>query len=278
MTLSNFAIDLLQSKKQDSYKRNPFKRYNIIILGSSRVQNAIDPSTLIFNDLKILNYSYPYESLGPEYLNSALDKINLKSKIKVIIFPFRPAFLSRHKNSPNRFKKSNKTKNFKFIINYYENLLKLYFPSWINNFSLNNTKIKKVRIIHFNGWTEVPEHVKVNHQLTISEYMNIKNTSIFHEEEFHKIIRIIKNYQDIGIKFYTFPMIGGSEVTKLENQISGWNENFIKSKLLQNGIKYIDIDYSEISFFDGDHVKSNDAKNITKQIRKYIINDLQSDQ
>jgi hypothetical protein len=278
-----FRPEPMNSKTSKSFfwnnKVNDTKKYNFIISGDSRAYRGVSPDELenIIENFEAKNLGFSSGGFNEEVfklINKYLDTKKSDNIVLICLTPFsltNSAYESGHLKSLKRnigfenWKINNITKNLSF----FDPII----PSEIAASFLSYGYFHKY---HDNGWIESEKH-PINRDVALKLYTKEFSNNKFSERSFQVLLDNIYDLTNKNIRVFTLRMPVYYKLKALEDSLSGFNENIIKSRIISNGGKWLDIQDSLYSTYDGSHLDGESAellsRDIAKKIKSQLVNE-----
>jgi hypothetical protein len=249
------------------------KTFDMIVLGDSRTLHAIDISQISPNGL---NYAFLSNTYTTEYLESAINKLK-SSGSKIVLIGLSAQSLTNYqadKSFQLYFQESNQLLFFqKFKLALNEIIPTLNLNQLLRGrLNLNYKSFQLQRIFHENGWVEtVSSPPKITSNM-LSQYTQSFNNFNIDQRIILSLIKFIKTSSSDGYQFYFFWTPTSKELTALEQRIV-WNrydKTTLNQQLQQAGAKKIMLDEYDYQTYDGDHLDSEEAKYLSREIARKL--------
>ena len=254
-------------------KTYPYKKFDIVIYGDSRVYRGISPEKFseVFPSADIINLGYSSGGINKQALEFALDKLgNNESKILVLgITPF--SLTEKARQNKHLLQELNRPTGEVLERKYIYPFLTAFEPIEINPFKLpENYQMK----YHPTGWVESYK-IKEDTTEALESYIKQFSETKLSQNSIAELETFIKEQKSNGIKIFGFRPPASFSLEKIENEYSSFNEKEIRELFIRNGAYWIEIP-SRYSYhtYDGSHLHYLSAKKpsffIAQQI-KYKI-------
>lgn len=278
-----FRPEPMNSKTSESFfwnnKVNDTKKYNFIISGDSRAYRGVSPYDIenIIENYEAKNLGFSSGGFNEDIfklINKYLDTNKSDNIVLICLTPFsltNSAYASGHIKSLKRnigfenWKINNLTKNLSF-----------FDPIIPSEIAARYFDYGYYHKYYGNGWVE-SEKKPVNRAAALKSYTKEFSNNKFSEKSFQVLLKNISDLTNNNVKVFALRMPVYYKLKTLEDSLSGFNENIVKSKIISNGGKWLDIDESRYSTYDGSHLDGGSArllsKNIAKKIKSILINE-----
>ena len=275
-----FRPNPMNSKSKESYfwnnKVNDTKLYNFIVLGDSRTYRGISPHEIesIFEGFKVKNLGFSSGGFNRdvfELVNKYIDTTNNNNIVLICLTPFsltNTAFENLHIAS---LKKNKGFKNWK--INNLTKILSFFDPIIPSEIAARYFGYGYYNKYNANGWVESNKY-PINRDAALKPYTKEFANNKFSEKSFKVLLDNIYDLRKKNIKVFALRMPVYDKLKILEDSLSGFNEINIKSKIISNGGKWLDVQELLYSTYDGSHLDGNSAKLLSQTIAKKIKDQL----
>lgn len=263
------------SKTDEQYfwtlKTHTTERFDIVILGDSRIYRGVSPEILTENipNCSAINLGYSSAGLSNLYFDFVYDKLNTASKNRVIILGISPhsLTLSALKNEELLTYLNQpviETKKIIHLANLYK-LTEMAMPSQLVN-SLNVNKKKPINYhqeFYKNGWVKSCKDNPDKESALVS-YASIFSNNMVSDLAITNLCERIQKWNKEGVKVICFRTPSSLKMEALEDSLSGFNEAEIKSKITLNGGLWIDYNSDDFTSYDGSHLHYKSAIILSK--------------
>lgn len=241
---------------------------NVIVAGDSRIYRGVSTEALITEtalDLKGANLGYSSAGFSKEYLDFVVSKFDKDSAQKYLLLGVTPhsltleAFKNEHWH---QFKDYSKAEVWK--MKYLNPLLSAFSPVKPSEvWTANNNSYHQV--YHKDGWiasnkeSATPQDGYESYKKTFSKY-KVSDVAV------SSFLQSIAMLQGSGIKIVAFRPPSSTILRKLENQISGFDEAYMKTSLENLGVHWWHFEDDNYHAYDGSHLHYDSAKKFSQQL------------
>lgn len=273
----------MNSKTSESFfwnnKVNDLKKYNFIISGDSRAYRGVSPYEIenIIENTKAKNLGFSSGGFNEEVfnlINKYLDTNKIDNIVLICLTPFsltNSAYESGHIKSLKtnigfeNWKINNLTKNLSF-----------FDPIIPSEIAARNFGYGYYHKYYDNGWVESEKH-PINRDVALELYTKQFENNKFSEKSFQVLLDNIYDLTNKNVKVFTLRIPVYYKLKALEDSLSGFNENIIKSKIISNGGLWLNIQDSLYSTYDGSHLDGESARLLSVKIAKKIKSQLMNE-
>jgi hypothetical protein len=254
-------------------KANPFKNYDTVVIGDSRIYQSMNPDLLLNENDLALNFGFSSISFTKHYLDS-VDKIIKDGGI--IFIGLTAESLTTYEGDKSLL---NYQKKGPLIIHQTLRWIRLHWPNielqrwikWRQVPLFQNRPLVTTEIYHDNGWLEsnLPEEENVqsmvNHYRELSQRFKIDSTIL------QDIDSRIKQWNKRNIKIFVFwtcfeEKVCLEEAPLLTTELRSKIEHDFSSA----GATWLDLSGRKFKTFDGDHLTGPEAVRFSLYINEKI--------
>jgi hypothetical protein len=260
-------------------KTYPFKKFDIVIYGDSRVYRGISPEVFskYFPSSDIINLGYSSGGINKEALEFAFEKLGQQG-VKILILGITPYSLTVKARQNKHLKQEfNRPVGEVLQRKYVYPLLTAFEPININPFSnQQNYQMKYNK----SGWV-ASYKIKEDTTEAFNSYINQFSKTKISDKSIEELKNFIKNKTKEGVLIFGFYPPSTYTMEKIEKTYTMFNEADIKNIFISNGAKWIEIkNRFQYHSYDGSHLDYISAKKLSEflasQLKKELINN-QSD-
>jgi hypothetical protein len=274
------AINKVEYDRFWTYKVHSKKKYNMLILGDSRVYRGVSPNAInkITPNLKILNFGFSSGILNKEIFSEANKRLNQTSGVKIILIGLTPASITDHDNSHlDELLKLTKSQIFdRLYVNFFiSKLLSPLKPSEV--FSVNskpNDEIIK-EVFNDDGWVASSSN-KQNPEKSLDSYRKFWESNKVSNSKINDMCSTIAEWTKEGVLVFVFRPPTFEDMDLLENEMSGINENDMIENIRMNGGHWIFLENKNSRYvcYDGSHLNAQSAillsEDLAYEIKKVL--------
>lgn len=247
-------------------------KYNVVVCGDSRVYRGVSPDAIIDNtDLNLtgINLGYSGSGFSEEYLDFALSKLDKNASLKVLVLGVTPHSLTREafKNDDLRsYKEVASTQVMK--AGYLSPILKHFAPYQLSEL-IGRRTVSHIQEYKPDGWVASsfrvpnPESAIPSYRKTFSKYQ-VKETEV------DAFLKKVGQITSSGIHVIAFRPPSTIRMRALEDSISGFDESYIKQKLIEDSVVWMDFSEADFNSHDGSHLHFESAIKLSEMIGKRI--------
>ena len=273
----------MNSKTKESFfwnnKVNDIDKYSFLVIGDSRAYRGISPDD-IENNLK----GYKVKNLGFssggfnhhvfELVDKYLDSSRQKNIVLICLTPFS---LTRSAYEGKQLEILKKKKGFEnWKINNLTRKLSFFDPIIPSEIAASYFEYGYFHKYHDNGWVE-SKKLPINRDKALQLYSREFANNKFQNEYFNILLDEIRTLINEKVNVFLLRMPVYDKLKRLEDSISGFDEEYIKLKIEETNAKWITIQDSLYNTYDGSHLDMNSVRllssTISERIRDLIEND-----
>ena len=278
------ALSFVMPKDKEKYLRDRFwtqktfasSKYNIIIMGDSRVYRGLSPGVMEkkLPGMKILNFGYSNGGLNTAMFEMAEKKISLQSRNKVIILGVSPNCITGFSRNNEQYLQEKKRPREDLFERLYLNGILYHFsattPEGISNLlkkkSSNSYYLNEYQA---NGYVEsekFPADTMESIPSYISDFTNYKVEERYVDE----MIKQVKIWSNKGITVFGFRPPVSLPMRALEDTMGLYNEPEIRALFNQAGGHWADLNPNSYKTYDGSHLDKKSAIRLSEDLARDI--------
>jgi hypothetical protein len=248
-----------------TYKVHSGNKYNMLILGDSRVYRGISPSVINkeITDISICNFGFSSGKLNSEIYNEAYKRMDLAVGKKIVLIGISPVSLIEEENDQlHEILKYTRSEIFDKI---YVNFISAKFLTPLKPSDFLKVKNEKDALIiketfYDNGWVSTSSN-QTNHSEYLILYRKIWESKKVSQKRLNDLYHTVGEWTKEGIRVFAFRVPSSEEMDNLENDLSGFNETDCKSNIILNGGEWLDLKdkYTRYQSYDGSHLDDKSA-------------------
>tara|TARA_B110001450_G_scaffold256790_1_gene288732 strand:- start:1228 stop:2109 length:882 start_codon:yes stop_codon:yes gene_type:complete len=261
-------------------KVNDTNKYNFIISGDSRTYRGVSPDEIenIIENTKAKNLGFSSGGFNEEAFNLINKYLDLDNNNNIVVIGLTPFSLTNSAYDSGHLR-SIKKKNIGFESWKINNLTKglvFFDPIIPSEIAARYFGYGYYHKYYDNGWVE-SEKYPINRDVALKLYTKQFANNKFSEKSFQVLLDNIYDLTNKNVKVFTLRMPVYYRLKALEDSLSGFNENIIKSKIISNGGLWLNIQDSLYSTYDGSHLDGESARllsvKIAKKIKSHLMNE-----
>lgn len=252
-------------------KANAEARYDIVLLGDSRVYRGISPEdmAIVLDGYEILNFGFSANGLNPQMYGLAEDKLASDGR-QIMVLGISPYSLTPE-SAPNEHYTSIISQNPEPVSPFGS--IALFQPITLQELNTLITNAPPTDYYYQeprpDGWVasyRYPVNLEAGEQV----YRDIFIDNQIESELVDALISQAGEWASNGVCVYAFRMPASNAVRQLEDTLSGFNEMSIQAQLETNGVIWIDIDPEQYNTYDGSHLNIDSARQFSQDIAQII--------
>ena len=283
-TNSSQAIYKVEYDRFWTYKVHSKKKFDMIILGDSRVYRGISPQAInkILPKIKIDNFGFSSGILNNEIFMEADKRIDQLAKLKIILIGISPGSLTEYENTHFRdIRKQPNSEVFdKLYMNYFiSKFLSPVKPSEVFMIKKQSEPETIKEVFYNNGWVASTTNDS-NHSKYISSYQKYWAENKVSKSRIDDLKARIATWTKDGVFVFAFRAPSSLEIDTIENRVSGFDENDLSEKIKSDGGHWIPLidKYNRYLSYDGCHLKAKSAMLLSEDIALEIKRVLKIDE
>lgn len=253
---------------------------DIVLLGDSRVMNALDPESMgqPLPGRRILNYAFDGCGFEPQYFSAAAQVLDPQAAQRCFVLGVSPRTLAPAAAAANGFLNLSRkhpaelwiARRFGSVVHY----LRPYDPGNLIAF-LSGERLAYMlkEEFHATGWvarTRDPEDTTA----ALARYRAFFATGQASPEVTAAVLKQVSAWSAAGIAVYGFHPPIGPEMIELEQEQSGFAALDFPQRFTQAGGRWIEVDNVAYHTIDGDHLRADSAEQFSRWLAQVIADDL----
>jgi len=251
---------------------------DMVLLGDSRTFMGLSPTEMQkkLTDYRVYNYAFPGNGYSEDYLKSAYDVLDPKSKAKSIVLGISPHSLIEKALEQNGFMQERSVSPQDLFVNIHLACLVNFFEPMSFRDALHGLvpalKPSKSYMEYFaDGWVAGDRNPReIKHR--VKRYHNQFSQNPVSNKPIQDVMNYVKKWAGQGVRIYGFRPPTCTEMFEMENQISGFDqEKFVADFQLAGGV-WIDVDQTAYYSHDGSHLRYDAALELSRTVAQQIYN------
>ncbi len=254
-------------------KTYPYKNFNMVIYGDSRVYRGINPQKFreVFPSMDVINLGYSSGGINKEMLEFAYSKLSSKDK-KIIVLGITPFSLTEKARENKHFhqeyyRPKGEVWERKFIYPF----LTAFEPFDINPFSKKNNYVQKY---HPSGWVESYK-IQADTLFALPSYRKQLSETVISSTSIEELRNFITEKSKKGDLIFGFRPPTPKSMETLEDNLTGMTKEKMKEIFDKSGGVWLSIpNRNKYLSYDGSHLHFNAANKLSlflaKQIKSYL--------
>lgn len=270
----NFKSQINVEQQEEAFWINKtFQSSNnqLLVAGDSRIYRGVSANVIIkTSGLNVKGYNLGYSSAGfsKQYLDFVISKFALSSKQKILLLGVTPHSLTAEAFRNDHF---NQFYNLGRIEVFKKKYINKVLP-YVTPVKPSQLLIKKNsyhQVYHRDGWI-ASNKLGVTHYNGYNSYKKTFSTYKVTSEEVSVFLNQVKEIKKQGIAVFAFRPPSSKIVRDLEDQISGFDEHYVKKSLKKMGVFWFDFNDKDYYSYDGSHLEEQSALKFSAELGKII--------
>jgi hypothetical protein len=251
-------------------------KYNVLLLGDSRVYRSINPSVIEkeIPEIKVKNLGYSALGFDKDYLDFARTQLNTEGANRYFIIGLSPRSISTRAIGNESFREWKGKSKFEiwkagdlaflneFFCPYTSNEL---FIRFIQKRSIQNYVYQDFKPDGFVKSFQVPFSIDAG----LSSYRNEMSSSEFNQQAFQDLLEFTETCRGEGIQVIFFRPPTMEKMEEIENSLRGYDEDEIARKLIERGaISWQPI--SKCATYDASHLDFLSADKLSYELSLFL--------
>ena len=260
------------------HKIHTNNRYDIVVVGDSRIYRGIDPScieTVMQDDqpIKVFNFGFSSAGLDSAFIEDAIRLLDTNAQPAILVLGVSPSALA-DENMLNTHYYQEKNRS------YTEQLQRRYLNAFLGNFDQTTPSLVRNLIAdnkegyfqkHYeNGWIaseKIPADLWKDLWMLEDGYKKAV-WSLYYQT---RLLRLIAGWEARGIEVVAFRPPAAAHFESAENALSEFPESAIAAQIEAVGGTWIDIeDRYQYKTYDGSHLLKSSAQKLSTYLAKQI--------
>jgi hypothetical protein len=274
---------IVSERQQELAKRfwiiktyNPNK-YNCVIYGDSRTYRGISPAAVVSEipGYSAINFGYSSGSFSEFMLDKVEEKFDTDQRNGIIILGITPFSLTPRAITDSHIKQELARKKEEVWETIYLQPVKLFFePHYFHWSGEEANPVIYTQEYNNNGWVASDKEPTDVKEALPRYVINFEDNKVS-AEVVEQLMKRVNKWVNQGIRVFGVRPPSSTEMVKLENEISGFDEKEFTSKFEKNGGKWITIDTTGLKSYDGSHLRKQSAITFSKSLGEKIQESLE---
>lgn len=247
----------------------------VVVGGDSRAFRGINTELISeLGDISAKNLGYSSAGLSPEYLDFLESNVDTTGTKRLIIIAITPHSLTPKAFINEQLLDYQLTSEFdRFVFKYFKPVLRL-IPSYNaaelkRYFFNNNEKIILEQDFTESGWVGT-SRIPSDSTLALDSYQRVFINNQVLDENIKLMILKCQEIINKGYKILAFRPPTSVQMRNMEDSLSGFNEIAIKERLVKAGVRWLELDNSDFTTYDGSHLEKASANKLSQRIWKEV--------
>lgn len=258
-------------------KVNDTKKYNFIISGDSRAYRGVAPYEIetIIQNYEVKNLGFSSGGFNEEVFKLVNKYLDINKNDNIVLICLTPFSLTNSAYESGHIKSLEKNRGFEnWKINNITKRLTFFDPIIPSEIAARYFSYGYYHKYCNNGWIE-SEKLPIDRDIALELYTKEFANNKFSEMAFQVLLENIFDLTNKNVKVYALRMPVYPKLKALEDSLSGFNENIIKSKIISSGGYWLNVQDSLYSTYDGSHLDGESARLLSVNIAKKIKSQLE---
>lgn len=259
-------------------------KYNMVLMGDSRVYRGLSPEVMEekLPKMKILNFGYSNGGLNPTMFEAASEKLNPKSKVKVMVLGVTANAITGFTQHNDQYVQELTRPREEVLERLYLNPV-LYWFSATNpealkeSFKPKDTTSYYLSEYHMNGYVESDKFPEDTTEAIASYTHDFTNYKV-KTSAVSMLAEEVKQWTSKGITVIAYRPPISQPMRELEDSLGRYNEGLIRQKIEQAGGYWISVNPNKYKTYDGSHLDRPSAEQFSKNLALQIKQVLQADE
>ena len=270
------SVSFLRNTPPVGFRGNWINNCNLVVAGDSGSAFAVNPELLVLkNHYKGRNFSFNGNALSRKYLEM-VSALLVTDNPRVIIFGLTPHMFAPHAFKDNAFMHykppSLGERIFSRIFGDKFNLFSTMTMSEIR-YIISRGQYKQPIEIYSNstGWMEAYHNIPDNEASELKSYARNFQFGPVKQDVIQYFLKMVREWSSQGIVVIAFRPPTTERMLKLENQVSGFDEDLFVKMFEQAGGYWINVpQYGVYRCYDGSHITADSALALSRYLASEI--------
>jgi hypothetical protein len=249
---------------------------DIVLAGDSRVLIGLSPVEMnkTLKNKRIYNYGFGDTWFSGKYLEAVENVLDHNSNDKTIILAITPHSLTkRYDNTGNFFEKLGLSEQEKFMHIHFGRIMHFFeplsFKEALEGLIPAMADSHTIRKYYRDGWISV--HKEPAEETRESKrYRGFYTERTVSSENISLLMQYIAEWKSRDIKVFGLLFPTCKPMYELENQLSGFNEKEFISQFERAGGKWIYVNQTACTSFDGSHLQQESAERFSNDFTELL--------
>jgi hypothetical protein len=254
-------------------KAEAFPVHDIVVAGDSRVKQGVSPDIMkrTFPGKTILNFGFNGACMNREFVMAAADKLKWGHKDMTLVLCISPSSLAPLSRRVSEYNVHAKTPGTERFFRRYLMPLSRYFDPYPVHRDAPRVS-HAVDEMRPDGWEAVwvSEEDPTN---LMRSYREIFTGNTYSPPILEELASCVRELSGRGIRVVAFRAPAHFEIIKIEDEMSGWDEDKIRKTLVDAGALWLQFDPANYHYYDGSHMQPQSAQQFSEDLAK-VLNSL----
>jgi hypothetical protein len=252
------------------------QKYNMIIMGDSRVYRGVSPQIMQkqLPQLKILNFGYSNGGLNPAMFEAAEQKLVANSSTKIIVLGITANSVSGYTEKNTQYLQELMRPREEVIERLYFSPVKYWFspvsPQQLKLWLFEPPPVAYYKNeYHLNGYVR-SEKFPVDTMEAIPSYVKDFTNYKVDGSKLETLYKQVGEWNNSGITVVGFRPPVSFSMRMLEDTMGLYNEAEIEARMTKAGAHWLKLDHSQYKTYDGSHLDEYSAVQLSDTLAKFI--------
>ncbi|HOO83534.1 MAG TPA: hypothetical protein PLS94_03140 [Prolixibacteraceae bacterium] len=252
------------------------QKYNMVIMGDSRVYRGVSPQIMQKHlpQLKILNFGYSNGGLNPTMFNAAEQKLATTSSSKIIVMGITANSISAYTEKNLQYTQELTRPREEVIERLYFSPIKYWFspvtPQILKTWLFEPPPVSYyINEYHLNGYVR-SEKFPVDTMEAIPSYVKDFTNYKVDGEKLEALYKQVSEWNKKGIVVVGFRPPISYPMCMLEDTMGLYNEAEIEANMNKAGAHWLKLDCTRFKTYDGSHLDEYSAVQLSDTLAKYV--------
>ena len=252
------------------------QKYNMVIMGDSRVYRGVSPQIIQKHlpQLKILNFGYSNGGLNPTMFEAAEQKLVANSSTKIIVLGITANSTSGYTEKNLQYTQELTRPREELIERLYFSPVKYWFspvtPQLLKTWLFEPPPVAYYKNeYHLNGYVR-SEKFPVDTMEAIPSYVKDFTNYKVDDEKLEALYKQVSEWVKSGITVVGFRPPVSYPMRMLEDTMGLYNEAEIEARMTKAGAQWLKLDHSQFKTYDGSHLDEYSAVHLSDTLAKFL--------
>ena len=243
-------------------KINDNNKYNFIIIGDSRAYRGVSTNEIekIIPKSEVKNLGFSSGGFNDDVFGLVDKYIDTTKNNNIVLACLTPYSMTNSAFGGGHLKSLRKKTNYdRWMINNIYEKLRFFDPIIPTELAARFFEMGYFHNYHKSGWVESYKF-PIERDMSLDIYKNQFKNNKFENKVFDAFLLNIEKLINKNVKVYVVRMPVYDKLKSVENDFSGFDENYVITKIRESGGSWLNIQDSLYNTYDGSHLDGKSAK------------------
>ena len=259
-------------------------KYNLVVLGDSRVYRGISPSAIeaALPRMRVLNFGFSSVGFFGDYLTGATLKLSPTANPPMLVLGISPNSLtSEAVENLHYFQESRRSPLYQFLYSHFWKEIGFFdplepahvlsdFAHVTNTFGFLEGEFWPYQEMFMDDGWNLSNRFPLRPDFALGSYRNNFKNNRVDEKIVTNLLARVCLWNDQGIVVFAFRMPTTAKMIALENELSGFDEQEFAARFGESGGAWLEICGTCYASYDGSHLSSDAAIQLSTDLGTLI--------